>query len=370
MQKILSYLYPNRVQILADLVGFNVEYTNVYQRNVKIYRGIDNTIEFDIKNADQKRIDLTTVDTIIGSIELNVMDASGNPLPNSPYTVTPTSLKGIATTTIPADDLAGFNNQFLKYSLIAYKTDLSQIPLYCDSKFGAVGTIELDGDAMPVIRPSRIFDTFTGEVDLQGIPIWHSSIIPAKFYEAVPTASLSFDIQVTGFVGTIWIEATTDMTSNKEAFLAAGKPFGSWTHLFTDGMFTGSIPYATSLAVGNYNYFRVSYQTPSISGLGATFIVTKENNEYQVAIKYGGTGYTKGSLIKVLGHQLGGVDGINDLMITVNGVYGASSTAISSSYTISEVVSVSWTGVASNNTGTYIVSGTNFSGIVDKIIVS
>ncbi len=67
MQKISSYLYSNRVVLLANLAGFTVEYTNVYQRTIKIYNGIDNTIEFDIKNADQKRIDLAT----LTQIELN-----------------------------------------------------------------------------------------------------------------------------------------------------------------------------------------------------------------------------------------------------------------------------------------------------------
>ena len=31
MQKIQSYLYTNRIQLLADVAGFTTEYTNVYQ---------------------------------------------------------------------------------------------------------------------------------------------------------------------------------------------------------------------------------------------------------------------------------------------------------------------------------------------------
>ena len=64
MQKISTYLYPNRIELLADLAGFTTEYTNVYQRTLKIYNGIDNTLEFDMKNADQKRIDLSTLTNI------------------------------------------------------------------------------------------------------------------------------------------------------------------------------------------------------------------------------------------------------------------------------------------------------------------
>ena len=120
MQKISSYLYPNRVILLANVAGFPVEWTNVYQRTIKIYNGIDNTIEFDIKNADQKRIDLDDLTTI----ELNVMDTSGTALPNSPYTVTPldqTTKKGLAYVTIPQEDLVDLADQFLKYSVSAVK---------------------------------------------------------------------------------------------------------------------------------------------------------------------------------------------------------------------------------------------------------
>jgi len=96
MRKISSYLYSNRIELLADLAGFSVENRTVYQRTVKIYKGVDNVLEFDIKNADQKRLDIA-ISPVITSIQLNVMDYEGNKLPNSPYTVSP-----LATTTASA----------------------------------------------------------------------------------------------------------------------------------------------------------------------------------------------------------------------------------------------------------------------------
>ena len=250
MQKVLSYLYPNRVQILANLTGFNVEYTNVYQRNVKIYNGIDNTIEFDIKNADQKRVDLNILD----QIELNVMDARGNALPNSPYTVTPTSMKGIATAIIPQDDLADLSDQYLKFSLTALN-DSNDVILYTDTKFGAVGTIELIGNAMPIVRDSRVFKTFTGEIDLNGNVINHTSAIPAKFYESIPTTQLSFEIEITGFIGTIWLEATTDSTISVNSYLHATR-----LQSFTTAIATTTTVMFNNVDVGEFNYFRVLYQ--------------------------------------------------------------------------------------------------------------
>lgn len=363
MQKISRYLYPNRIELIADLPGFTVEFTNVYQRNIKIYNGIDNTIEFDIKNADQKRIDLTT----ITNIQMNVMDASGFKLPNSPYTITPTDIKGIATATIPAADLNNLTNQSLGFSVTASKNN-QDVMLYANSYFGAVGNIQLINNAMPITRKERVFNTFTAEIDLHGVPIYHSSAIACKFYEAIPTQSLSLEIHVTGFVGAIWIDATTNDTINLEAFKAAGKPFGSWTQSPQDGKFTGIIPFGNNLSLNNYSYLRVSYQSLSVNGIGASFDVTKSNNSYTVHLKNSGTGYTVGAIIKVPGSQLGGEDIINDLFITVTGVEGNSSTA-PSSYSISSISSISFEGTASNGTGTYVVSGVNYSGMVDKIVV-
>ena len=251
MQKISSYLYPNRIELLIDLAGFTVEFTSVYQRNLKLYNGIDNTVEFDIKNADQKRIDLTT----LSIIELNIMDASGTSLPNSPYKVIPyPTKKGIASVTIPEDDLVDLSSQFLKYSVSAVK-DGKDVMLYADTRFGAVGTIELVGDAMPTFRDDIVYKTFTGEIDYMGNVIHHTSSIPATFYEAVPTTQMSFEITINGFIGKIWLEGTTASTISVNSYLHA-QTLASQTILVAR-----STPVIfNNIDVAYFKYFRILYQ--------------------------------------------------------------------------------------------------------------
>jgi hypothetical protein len=250
MQKISSYLYPNRIELLSDLDGFTVEFTSVYQRNVKIYNGIDNTIEFDIKNADQKRIDLTT----LSLLELNIMDVSGNALPNSPYTVTPNATKkGIAKVIIPQEDLTNLTPQFLTYSVSAIK-DGADVLMYADTKFGAVGTIELIGSAMPTFRDDKIYKTFTGEIDFMGNVVYHTSCIPTTFYEAVPTTDITVEINTTGFIGKIWYEGTTDSTISVNSFLHATK------HEILHASLPNSNPVQVTLPVGDFKYIRILYQ--------------------------------------------------------------------------------------------------------------
>jgi hypothetical protein len=264
MQKIQSYLYTNRIQLLADVAGFTTEYTNVYQKTVKIYNGVDNVLEFDIKNADQKRIDLST----LTQLELNIMDAAGNALPSSPYTITPTATKGIATVTIPDIDLSEYTTQFFKYSVTALKNG-NTIPLYADSRFGVAGTMELISNAMPTFRDERVYNTFTGEIDFSGNIQHRSSAIPAKFYEAEPTTTLSFEVNISsGFLGKVYLEGTTDMTISVNSFLNA-----SQTTIFdniSSNVKTSAVSTVTiTTAVGSNNYFRLTWQHPPTTSISS-----------------------------------------------------------------------------------------------------
>lgn len=58
MQKTSRYLANNKVIVVADLTGYITEYKPVYQRTLQVYRGIDNTLQFEVKNHDQKPVSL------------------------------------------------------------------------------------------------------------------------------------------------------------------------------------------------------------------------------------------------------------------------------------------------------------------------
>jgi len=341
MQKIQSYLYPNRQIILADLAGFNVENTVVYAKTVKIYQGVDNVIEFDIQNADQKRLDLTT----LTNLQMNVFDQSGKALTTSPYPISiftgatttasatllvpfpvaPTSsttitvptanitgsfvltqqvlgtplvgvvtvssvnqnidagtttiglaftkqtvpvannlmlhgvLNGLGKVVIPEDDLNNLVYQNLKYSITATDPQGNNIPLYTDSRFSAVGTLELVTSAVPKMRKDRIYDRFAGEINFNGDVINHTSAIPCKFYEAVATEFMDFEIEMTDYIGDVYLEATKDSTISVESFrteLDNAAVLATRTYTTTN---------STTLTFDNintdgWNYFRISWR--------------------------------------------------------------------------------------------------------------
>ena len=269
MQKIQSYLYPNRVILIADLAGFTVENTIVYAKTVKIYKGVDNVIQFDVQNADQKRLDLVNT-PLVTNLKMNVMDMSGNALPNSPYTVSNTSITGIGTVTIPHTDLVNINHQYLQYSVTATDTNSNTIPLYTDSRFSAVGKIEVIGYATPTPHATTIYDRFYGEINFMGNVIQHTSATPCKFYEAVPTTSMNFSIHLTNFIGTVYVEATEDMTVSVESFANATQLQSMTYSVATTTTLTfNNVPVANPVTGQNYNYMRVNWTFPDVWQYGS-----------------------------------------------------------------------------------------------------
>jgi hypothetical protein len=59
MQLTPRYLVSNRITIVANLAGFVTEFRQVYSRQIKVYKGIDNVLEFRLLNADQRPVDTT-----------------------------------------------------------------------------------------------------------------------------------------------------------------------------------------------------------------------------------------------------------------------------------------------------------------------
>tara|TARA_B100001057_G_scaffold372893_1_gene377278 strand:+ start:41676 stop:48338 length:6663 start_codon:yes stop_codon:yes gene_type:complete len=74
---------------------------------------------------------------------------------------------------------------------------------------------------------------------------------------------------------------------------------------------TGTAPDAS------VNYASVTYTTNTAAGVGADFNVERVGTGANVSVASGGTGYLAGETFTVLGSQVGGVDGVNNLTITV-----------------------------------------------------
>ena len=113
-----------------------------------------------------------------------------------------------------------------------------------------------------------------------------------------------------------FIKNETAPTGYTEAWLLTGSSS-------TPG--TGYVQQSISINPSGYSYTNISGVTQnSAPGNGATFDITVTNTAYVVTIHTGsaGTLYQSGNQILIKGSVLGGIDGVNDLTITVGNLAG------------------------------------------------
>jgi len=208
MQKITAYLYPNRMEITADLTAHNTEYRIVYQRKFKIYKGLDNELLLDFKNSEQKRIAVS--DKTIRCVLMDQLD-------QEIYTATVTHLltPGLATVTIPARVLAGLAPQFLHYTIYIDNPDGTRSPVYGDTQFGLSGTLDLIGHVMPKELPPIEIDRFHYMVDDNVEPFVYTYYSEAAEInqpnDRSTVQTVNFDFYLELFEGTIDVQFTEDV---------------------------------------------------------------------------------------------------------------------------------------------------------------
>jgi len=212
MQFTPRYLVNNRVNIVSNDAGFITEYRPVYQRQLKVYRGIDNQLQFRLLNADQKPINVASYTPKFVAFDENnnlVIEHDGviNQLDDS------SASRGLFTVTITENDLLNLKQQYLKYNIYLVDSNSNKSITYVDSHFDNDGTIFLDSYAFPGPKESYSLTTFTEDVGLFGDPsdnVWYSESITAEpalnGNEALHTAAIYSD----SYVGDITVQVTLE----------------------------------------------------------------------------------------------------------------------------------------------------------------
>lgn len=202
MQLTPRYLVKNRTLVISNEVGFVTEYRPVYQRELQVYRGIDNALEFQVLNADQKPVPLTGKRLVFVAFnEDNMM------IINHEAEIL-ISNKGIANVTITENDLLNIKQQYLYYNLYIINEDDSRTLTYTDEHFNANAIIYISSRAYPGPRAPQEVTKFNAPTG--GDPDWITGAFSAEpgvnGNEAVHTAA----IYTNGYEGTVTVEATLE----------------------------------------------------------------------------------------------------------------------------------------------------------------
>ena len=144
MQIVSRYLVTNKTVLVVDDIGSGTvtEYRKLYEKNLKAWRGIDNTFAFEIKNGDQKPVSILgtyiPVFKAYDEYKQEVVNVLGT------ITETATTNKGQFTVTVSSTDLDDVEGQYLSYVVLLVPEDSTTTVLtYADTQYDAVGTLEI-----------------------------------------------------------------------------------------------------------------------------------------------------------------------------------------------------------------------------------
>jgi len=254
MQKIQFYLVPNRITVTTDMAGFTTEFRQVYTRTIKLYKGIDNTIEFEIRNSDQRRQDVggATITAMFFDYDRKKLFEVAGEMAQD---MSGAYLVGTMSVVIPAATIANIDPQQLVVAVKMTKNSVDY-PLYADSQFGLVATCDLlNGynaapdfiDQLNVFNYEFDANSYFSEIGQFGTRI-------NEDYATAPTRSITCEIYPNlGFNGNVLIYATADKSNAGDV---------KWTLVDTVAINASAWdPIDDAVVVsGNYNYVRFKYK--------------------------------------------------------------------------------------------------------------
>ena len=212
------YLYPNKIDLFtSSLASWTTErYRQVYNRNLKIFRSVDNRVDLQIKNSDQKPIS-TTGATLV----FNLLSREGQDLVWSKDCEEVDSARGRYRIHLTSDELIDLESGFYNYSFVQEtRTDIDstnhkvikRTPLYTDSQYDVIGTLEIQGDVLGEVQDSLVVNKFSytnsftvGETT---VPYYVSSIIDAQPNINIPQSLHTLVFYSSDYEGTVTIQGS------------------------------------------------------------------------------------------------------------------------------------------------------------------
>lgn len=259
MQSISVYLYPNRVEVFTNtLATWQTErYRRVYNRNLKIHKGVSNRIDLQVKNSDQKLQDITG-----SSVVFNLINSQTEELILQKDCSVQSASGGKIYATLTATELMNFDPGYYHYSLtLESRTDIdgdtyavtSRTPLYIDSQYGGRAVVEILPSLLGEPVDSTTVTTFSYHDPAvtgysEPTKYYYSSIINANPTTSDSFSNHTFQINMTDYIGDLLVEGS---------FYNNGNPT-VWVDVTSTIPVNGNNIIYTNVT-GKYNWFRIKH---------------------------------------------------------------------------------------------------------------
>lgn len=206
MQLTPRYLVKNITTVVADMTGFITEYRPVYSKQLQVYKGIDNVLDFRLLNADQKPVDITSyTPKFVAFDENNTMVLEKDATVQDDGS---TATKGKFSVTVTENELLNIKQQYLHYNVYLQETDGTKVLTYNESNFDNDAVIYVNAKTFP--GPLATFSATIFKKESVGVNVWYSETVTAQAAlngnEALHTAA----VYTNSYTGNVVVQATLD----------------------------------------------------------------------------------------------------------------------------------------------------------------
>jgi len=175
-------------------------YQTVYAKTLKLHKGVDNRLQFQLINQDQKPINVTGKE-----LSFRIISDDGTKLLFSKMLTNVVALNGIVQLDTIDTDLIDIKSQHCHYSIEISDTT-TDFAVFVDHNSGARGGLQIVDSVMPNFTPSNLINVPNHQLPTPTGPAvtYYSSIFSAREGFNV-TAQIYFD----NYSGTMQVQGST-----------------------------------------------------------------------------------------------------------------------------------------------------------------
>lgn len=203
-----SVFYFTQRQIVVLLSGLSVrKYMPVYSKPLTLHKGVDNQIQFQFLNQEQKPVDITGKE-----ITCRILSSDGNEILIQKALTLQFSATGIAALILNASDLVDIDAQKAYYTLEIPVNEFD-FPVFVDPNAGARGDMNIVNSILPNFVPSMPVTIPTGQgyPNLSEVPNANNTVY--TYYSSVINTSdnpiLTLQAHYIDYFGDVLIEGST-----------------------------------------------------------------------------------------------------------------------------------------------------------------
>lgn len=181
-----------------------------YAKPLTLHKGVDNQIQFQFLNQQQKPVDITGK-----SITCRIINYQGNEVLLQKTLTLQLPVTGIAALEVSPSDIDGFDAQKCYYSLEIPVGEFD-FPVFVDQNAGARGDMNIVNSVLPSFVPSMPVTIPTGQTFPNSYPNGNSdsNIIYYTSVISTDTDTLTLQAQYSDYYGNIAIEGSTNVDSD------------------------------------------------------------------------------------------------------------------------------------------------------------